>query len=150
MFCSFWVSLGPQNRSKNSLKWTRIGLRALEIGPKASKIGARAVRTDPKRSKSVKRSTKDAQERSKRRQSGPRKGQNQKKLTGSQKKFLRSRGSAEARSPTEGGGGKPPEFGGSPESTKHYLKRFATVVNDGCGGLSSLRATAAPELESDV
>ena len=50
----------------------------------------------------------------------------------------------------EGGGGKPPEFGGSSEFAKRYLERFAPVVNDGCGGLNSLRATAAPLLESDV
>ncbi len=43
-------------------------------------------------------------------------------------------------------GGKLPEFGGS----GGYLERFAPVVNDGCGGLSSLRATAAPSWEFDV
>ena len=43
-------------------------------------------------------------------------------------------------------GGKLPEFGGSDPS----LERFAPVVNDGCGGLSSLRATAAPLWDSDV
>ena len=114
MFCSFWVSLGPQNRSKNSLKWTRIGLRALEIGPKASKIGARAVRTDPKRSKSVKRSTKDAQERSKRRQRAPTKGEKQKKLCRSLEGTLRmvgAGGDAEAGGGVRGG--KLPEFGRS-------------------------------------
>ena len=36
------------------------------------------------------------------------------------------------------------------ESTKHYLERFAPDVNVGCGGLNSLRATAAPLLESEV
>ena len=36
------------------------------------------------------------------------------------------------------------------ESTKHYLERFAPDVNVGCGGLNSLRATAAPTVESDV
>ena len=47
-------------------------------------------------------------------------------------------------------GGKLPEFGGSSEFAKHYLERFAPDVNVGCGGLNSLRATAAPLLESDV
>ena len=36
------------------------------------------------------------------------------------------------------------------KSTKNYLERFAPDVNAGCGGLSSLRATAAPLLKSDV
>ena len=43
-------------------------------------------------------------------------------------------------------GGKLPEFGGS----DRYLERFALVVNVECGGLSSLRATAAPSWEFDV
>ena len=46
-------------------------------------------------------------------------------------------------------GGKLPEFGEF-EFGLRCFERFAPVVNDGCGGLSSLRATAAPQLESDV
>ena len=34
-------------------------------------------------------------------------------------------------------GGKLPEFGVR-KSTKHYLERFAPVVNDGCGGFRTL------------
>ena len=47
-------------------------------------------------------------------------------------------------------GGKLPEFGGSTRVRRTIYKRFAPDVNVGCGGLSSLRATAAPSLESNV
>ena len=45
-------------------------------------------------------------------------------------------------------GGKLPRS--SEEFGLDYFERFAPDVNVGCGGLNSLRATAAPLLESDV
>ena len=92
---------------------------------------------------------KKAQERAKRHQRASKRGQKQKGFNVFQKKLSTWWGAAASRRPGGGGGGKPPEFGSS-EFAKRYLERFAPVVNDGCGGLSSLRATAAPLLEYDV
>ena len=125
------------------------------IEPILPKIALRSSSGGLRSDESDKDLAKNAQERPKSHPREPKKarlgGQTQKGFTTSQTNSS-DLGVRRLRGASADGvrGRKLPEFGGVRRFTKHCLERFAPIVNDGCGGLSSLRATTAPVWEFDV